>query len=78
MLGEVWAGVDYRNLAAADHVGAGTSECEGARVARHDATDPRCDRLQPAVFERELATKRDVDSHGGETTRDPRHATGLT
>ena len=45
MLGEVGAGVDYRDLAAADHVGAGAAEGEGAGVARHDAADPRCDRL---------------------------------
>ena len=45
MLGEVGAGVDHCNLAIADHVGAGTSEREGAGVARHDAADPRCDRL---------------------------------
>ena len=65
MLGEVGTGVDHRDLAAADDVGSGTPEGERARIARDDAADPRCDRLEPAVFERELAAKRDVDGHRG-------------
>ena len=68
MLGEVGAGVDDRDLALADDIGAGASKGERARVARHDAPDARRDRLEPAVFEREIAAERDLDSHLGEIT----------
>ena len=71
MLREVGTGVDYRNLAVADDVGAGTSEREGAGVACDDAADPRCDWLEPAVLERKLTAEGYVDGHDSETTRDP-------
>jgi hypothetical protein len=68
MIGKVGAGVDYRNLAGADDIRSCPSKCERAGVAGHDAANPRCDRLEPAVFERELAAEGDLDSHGRENT----------
>ncbi len=70
MLGKIRAGVDHRDLANADHVGSGSAEGEGARVARNDPPDHRCDRLEPAVFERKLAAEGDFDGHGRKITRD--------
>ena len=77
VLGEIGAGVDHRNLAVAHDIGSGAPEGEGAGVARDDAADPRCHRLEPGVFERELAAKRNVDSHDKETTRDHPTAPGF-
>src|SRR5271165_299402 len=70
MVGEIGAGVDHCDLTMADDISPGTPEGEGAGIARYNAPDHRCDRLQPAVFEREFATKGDLDSHGRKTTRD--------
>ncbi len=70
VLGEIGAGVDDRDLAATDNIGSGAAEGEGAGVARDDAANPRRHRLEPAVFERELAAERNVDSHDKKTTRD--------
>src|SRR5262249_54390774 len=70
VFGEGGAGGDYGDLAAADHISAGPLEREGAGVARDDAADLRCHRLEPAVFEGELTAKWYVDGHGRETTRD--------
>jgi len=77
MLGEVGAWVDHRNLAAADHVGAGAPEGEWAGVARDDTADPRCYRFEPTVFEREFAAKRNVDGHAAKVTRDRPSATAV-
>jgi hypothetical protein len=76
VLGEIGAGIDHRDLAATDDVGSGAPECEGAGVAGDDAADPRRHRLEPAVFERELAAKRNVDSHDTKTTLDRPAAPG--
>ena len=64
MIGKVGAGVDHRNLAGADDIRSGSPEREGAGVACHDAANLRCNRLEPAVFEREFAAEGDVDGHG--------------
>jgi hypothetical protein len=68
MLGEVWTRVDYGNLAMAYYISPGASEGEGAGIARDDAADHRCDRLEPPVFERKFATEGDLDGHAGEIT----------
>ena len=68
MIGEVRPRVDHRDLAVADDIGPGAAEGKGAGIARHDAPDHRRDRLQPAIFERKFATKRDLDGHGNEAT----------
>jgi hypothetical protein len=69
MLGKIRTGVDHRDLANTDDVGSGSPEGEGARIARNDPADHRCDWLEPAVFERKLAAEGDLDSHDRETTR---------
>src|SRR5215469_1121683 len=72
MVGEIGTRVDHRDLALPDNVCAGAPKGKGAGIARDDAADHRRDRLQPAVFEQKLATKRDLDSHEGEFTRGSR------
>ena len=64
MLGEVGAGIDHRDLAVADDVGAGALEGEGAGVARDDAADQRRQRLGDAVLEGEVAAEGDFRRHG--------------
>src|SRR5437016_11748979 len=76
VLGEIGAGVDDRDLAATDNIGSGAAEGEGAGVARDDAANVRRHRLEPAVLERELTAKGDVDSHDQKTTRDRPPAPG--
>ena len=68
MFVEVRARVDHRDFALPHDISPGAAEGEGAGVARDDAADHRRDRLQPAIFERKLATERDLDSHAAETT----------
>ena len=63
VLGKVGPGIDDRDLALADDIGAGAAERERAGVARDDAPDPRRHRFEPAVFERELAPVGDFDGH---------------
>jgi hypothetical protein len=70
MFGQVRTGVDHRDLAAADDLGPRPPEGEWARVARDDAADPRSDRLEPAVLERELTAERYLPGHDSKTTRD--------
>ena len=65
MLLELRPGIDDRDLALADDIGAGALEGERAGVARDNAPDPWRKRFEPALFEGDLAAKRNVDSHGG-------------
>src|ERR1044071_2174761 len=65
MLLELRPGIDDRDLALPDHIGAGALEGERAGVLRDDPADPRRHRFEPAVFESDLAAKRNIDSHGG-------------
>ena len=76
MLFELGAGIDHRDLALADDIGAGALEGERARIARDDAADPRRHPLEPAVFEREFAAIGNVDSHEFNTSDPP--SPGLT
>src|SRR6266566_2597544 len=64
MLVQFGAGVDHRHLALADDIGAGALEGERAGIVGDDAADARRDGLEPAVFEGNLATKGNLDSHG--------------
>ena len=65
VLFELGAGIDDRDLALADDIGAGALEGERAGVLRDDAADSRRHRFEPAVFEGDLVAKGNVDSHGG-------------
>ena len=69
MLGEVGAGVDDRDLALADHIGAGAAKGERAGIARDDPADAGGHRLQLAVIVGEVAAERDVDGHGRATPK---------
>src|SRR5437660_2043437 len=64
MLFELGAGVDHRDLALPDDIGAGALEGERAGIARDNAADARRDPFEPAVFEGDLATIGNLDSHG--------------
>src|SRR5438309_1119080 len=64
MLFQLGAGVDHRHLALADDIGAGALEGERAGIVGDDAPDARCDGFEPTVFEGNLATKGNLDSHG--------------
>ncbi len=57
------AGIDHRDLAVADDVGAGALEGERAGIARDDAADQRRQPLGPPVFEGEVAAERDFTGH---------------
>ena len=50
-----WAGVDHCDLAAADDVGAGALEGEGAGILRHDPADHRRQDRNAAVGEIQFA-----------------------
>ena len=65
VLFEIGAGIDHRDLAFADDVGAGASKGKRARIARDDAADAGGDRFEPAVFERKLTAEWDIDGHSG-------------
>ena len=57
------AGIDHRDLAVADDVGAGALEGERAGIARDDAADQRRQPLGPPVFEGKVAAERDFTGH---------------
>ena len=69
MPGEVGAGIDHRNFVITDDVCSRAPEGEGAGIARDDPAQPGCHRLEPAVFERELAAEGNLDCHEAEITR---------
>jgi hypothetical protein len=57
-------GVNDRDLAASDDVGAGSLECERARISGHDAPHERAYLNDPSGFRREVEVEREIVSHG--------------
>src|SRR4051812_49195258 len=65
VLGEIGAGIDDRDLALADDIGAGALVSEGPGIARHDPPHSRRHRFEPAVFEGDVSAIGYVDRHAG-------------
>src|ERR1700732_1043594 len=64
MLLEFGGGGEHRPPARADDIGAGAFEGERTGIAGDNAADARRDPFEPAVFEGDLATIGNLDSHG--------------